>query len=237
MRTLINSLHPDDYLDIREGVTIAKGAVAELQARGVRIDIPTEHRWWEYATVIQMMLMQYRDRMSEVTILDVGSGRGAVCPALSLTFDTICTECEPAVGERNDRIRCNQVLRALGRKGISVQDNHTMNLPAVDYDMVSCVSVIEHIDPQIEILSWYNLAERVKPGGLFFADVDCVPDQSKKYVFDELRTHNFTCEEMKDRVEMLKEKGFEPIGEPDYTYRGNMVHDFTFFRVGLRKKL
>jgi hypothetical protein len=237
LRTLTNSLHPDDYQDIREGVTIAKGAVAELQSRGVRIDIPTEHRWWEYGTVIQMMLMQYRDRMSEVTILDVGSGRGAVCPALSLTFDTICTECEPAVGERNDRIRCNQVLRALGRKGISVQDFHTMNLPDMLYDMVSCVSVIEHIDPPIEKQSWLNLVDRVKPGGLFFADVDCVPDQSKKYTFDELRTHNFTCEELHERVDMLREKGMEPIGEPNYEYNGNQVFEFTFFRVGMRKKL
>lgn len=237
MRTLINSLHPDDYLDIREGVTIAKGAVAELQSRGVRIDIPTEHRWWEYATVIQMMLNEYRSKMSEVTILDVGSGRGAVCPALSLTFDTICTECEPAEPERNDRIRCNQILRALGRKGISVQPNSTLDLPQMQYDMVSCVSVIEHIDPTVEKISWRNLASRVKPGGLFFADVDCVPDPSKKYTFDELRAHNFTCEELKERVAILMEMGLVPIGEPNYEYNGNQVLDFTFFRIGMRKPL
>lgn len=236
MRTLVNSLHPDDYNDIREGVTIAKGATAELQSRGVRLDIPTENRWWEYGTVIQMMLNQYRDRMSEVTILDVGSGRGVVCPALALTFNTICTECEPAQAERNDRLRCNSVLQAMGRRQISVQEHSTMTLPDVQYDMVSCVSVIEHIDPSIEKASWSNLGDRVKPGGLFFADVDCVPDQSKKYVFDELRAHNFTCEEMKDRVELMMEKGFEPIGEPNYEYNGNQVLDFTFFRVGMKKK-
>lgn len=236
MRPLIGTLKLEDYQDIGNGVFAAQHATEYMIRNGARIEIPTTHRWWEYGTAIQMLLDRYGAGISDISVLDVGSGWGALGPALAFVYGTRVTEVEPG-NERHDRQKVNQILSCAGKPMLNVLNATTDSLPDGQWDMVSCISVIEHMPPDVEARCWKKLTDRIKPGGLFFCDVDCVPDQSKSYVFDELRAHNFTCEEMRDRVETLRSLGMENLGElPDYEYNGNMVHDFTFFRIGMRKK-
>jgi SAM-dependent methyltransferase len=234
-RPLTGTIHPDDYIDIQAGVQAVRGAVEFLWSRGVRIDIPHPHRFWEYGTAMQMVMDQHQERLPDIEVLDVGSGWGAIGPALNLLFNTSVTECEPGLIERSDRVKCDEVLRSQGKKGIQTLGNNSDNLPPRLYDAVFCISVIEHMPPAQEARAWRNLIDRVKPGGLFFADVDCVPVAGKQYTFDNLRAQNFTIDMMKERVQWLRSYGMVPLGEPDFTYHGDQVHDFTFFRVGMMK--
>lgn len=236
MRPLIGTLKQADYAEISDGVFAAQYATNHFKANGARIEIPTEHRWWEYGTAIQMLLNHYGADIHKISVLDVGSGWGAFGPALAYMYEGIqVMECEPG-GEREDRKRVNSILAAVGKRQMDVRNHTTDDLPEEQFDMVACISVIEHMPATVEARAWKNLVDRIKPGGLFFADVDCVFDQTKSYVFDELRAHNFTCEEMKERVQWLKDLGMEVAYGEDYTYNGNTVHDFTFFRIGMRKK-
>lgn len=234
-RPLVGTLHPSDYVDIHDGVIAAQKATEYLRSQGARIEIPTEHRWWEYGTAIQMMLDHYKERISDIDVLDVGSGWGAVGPALSLTYNTTVTEYEPGGGERHDRQRTIQILKNAGRKGINLHSFTLETMPAQDYDVVLCISVLEHTDPAKEKSFWLELGNRVRPNGLFYMTTDCVPEAGKAYTFDNLRTHNFVLDELKERVEMMIEHGFTPLGKPEYVYNGNYVHDFTFFRCGMIK--
>ena len=238
-RPLTGSLKLDDYRDIKTGVDFCMTAVEYFHARGGRIEIPHTHRWWEYGTCVQMLLEQHltsNKKLSDVDVLNVGSGWDGLSPTIALQFNSNMTEYEPSAYYRQDRVRINQILLEDGKKQIHSLGYSLEDMPEQDYDAVFCVSVLEHVDPATEKQCWRNLARRVRKGGIFFADVDCVPDPNKKYVFDELRTHNFTIDDMKERVAIMEEEGLVPIGEPDWNWNGAQVHDFTFFRVGMERR-
>jgi SAM-dependent methyltransferase len=222
-------MHPDDYNDIVFEIRQLRAVNALLLCNNLNIEVP-ECRYWEYGTVL-MMLSDFVP--SEIKFLDVGSGHGLMCPALSYLLNMNVTECEPM--DYQHRNQTNAFLKASGAPEIRVFPVGTDNLIDEQFDMVSCISVIEHMEAGIEQRCWKNLVDRVKPGGLLFIDVDCIPDPSHGYIFDELRVHNFTIPELKERVELLMSYGMQPIGEPDYNWNGAMVHDFTFFRIGMRK--
>lgn len=240
-RPMVGSIHKEDWADIKEGVDIAQKATEKLKAAGVRIEIPTPMRWWEYGSVIQMVILWVgtRGAWQGMDVLDVGSGWGVVGPALCLEMDEIrVTEYEPDQMYWADRENCNRVLTAMGRQQIVYSHYDIMSMPSATFDMVSCVSVMEHIPPAVEKQCWVELVKRVRPGGLLFVDVDCVPDPTKSYVCDEMRAHNFTIPEMQERVAMLETLGMKTIGIPDWNYNGNAVHDsFTFFRVAMVKTI
>jgi len=235
----IGALWPEkDYPEILAGVAAVKYAADYFKARGARIEIPHEHRYWEYATPVQMLLNEYAGTglgLSKVRVLDVGAGWGAFGPTLALVYGTEVVESEPGK-ERFDRATINKILLAEGKSALNVFGFTTDELDLFrEYDMVTCISVIEHMPPDVEHRCWKNLTDKIKPGGLLYVDMDCVEDASKKYTFDELRTHNFTIAELKERVELLKQLGMEPLSEPDYEWHGAHVYDFTFFRIGMRK--
>ena len=236
-RTLVNTLHPDDYQDIKQGVEIAMHAVTELQKQGCPIIIPHTHRWWEYGTGIQMMLDHYKERMPDLAILDVGSGWSGFGPALNYTFNSHVIEYEPVAQYRNDREKTNMVLKGNGKRGLYIHSFGLENMPAQDYDVVCCISVLEHVPKHFEQQAWRELAARVRKGGLMYMTTDVVEDPTIPHVFDELRVMpNYTLPEMKQRVDMLvNECGMIALGKPDYKWNGNQVHDFTFFRAAFMK--
>lgn len=241
-RPMTGSLHEADWADIDYGVKVAQHATKRLKDGGVRIEIPTPARWWEYGSVIQLVKdwKDTRPTWQGMDVLDVGSGWGAVGPALCLEYDDVrVTEYEPDQMYWADRESCNRVLAAWSRPQISYAHYDIMHMPVQQFDLVSCVSVMEHIPPAMEQQCWVELVKRIRPGGVLFVDVDCVPDPTKQYVCDEMRAHNFTIREMMDRVIGLESLDMVPLfGEPDWNYNGNAVHDsFTFFRVTMVKKI
>lgn len=235
-RPLVGSLHPEDYQFIFEGVQAVKESTEFFKSKGCRIEIPVEHRYWEYGTCVQMLLDKYKGNIpTDISVLDVGAGWGAFGPTLAYKYGVTVTESEPSTLERNDRARINSVLRELGKPELVLMDKNVDALPDTKYDMVACISVIEHIPQNIESSVWKILGDRVKSGGLLFIDVDCVEYNHRSHMFDNLRTHNYTVNELADRVEVLKVLGFKPIHGEEYLWNGSYVYDYTFFRVGMEK--
>lgn len=233
MRPIGNTICKLDYPEITDGVAAADRATAYLRHKGVRIEIPTEHRMWEYGTAIQIALQHYQERMDRIEVLDVGAGWGVLGPALSFHYDTQVFECEPDPACRKDREKCNAVLKAHKRKGIVVSADDILHLPEMRFDVVCCVSVIEHLPPDVEKACWWELARRVKPGGLLYLTMDCVPLHGRSYQFDNLRQQNFTVDDIKPKVELLQSYGFSPLGKPEFCYNGAYVYDYTFYRLGM----
>lgn len=234
-RPIGNTVHPDDYTEIHEGVDAIKRATSYLQSRGVTIEIPHQHRYWEYGTAIQILLNSYQERMPDIDVLDIGAGWGAVGPALSLFYNTQVTECEPLEHCRASRQKCNKVLQELGKKPINVIDNDLFTLPKKQYDAVFCISVLEHVKKIDEPYAWTALAEKVKKGGVLYLTCDCMENPEQPHQYDNLRETNYKVQDMMFRLGVLQNLGFTTMGKPDFTYNGNLVFDYTFFRVGLFK--
>ncbi len=236
MRTLVNTLHPDDYYEIREGVSIAKDAVFKLQDK-CQIVVPHEHRYWEYGTGIQMLLDQYKENVPLLDILDVGAGWSLFGPALNLRFNMNVSEYEPVEQYRVDRGYTNKVLQGFGKKGVYVHGFGLENMPDQQYDAVFCISVLEHVSKNIEKQCWKALAARVRKGGLMLVTCDVVDDPTKPHAFDEMRAMpSYTPADMKERVEMLKtECNMIALGIPSYKWNGAHVFDYTFFRAAFMR--
>lgn len=238
MRSFVKCLEVGDYQEIKEGVDIVHKAVVALSPRiGGRFALPHPHRWWEYGSAVQALMSVYQDKLAQngMKILDVGSGWSPLGPALAYTFGLKVWEVEPEFQSRSARAYCNAALRDLKKPELTVLEGGVENLPQEQFDAVFCISVLEHVNPANEVQGWKNLAERVKPNGLFFMTTDIVPDSKGHYTFDEQRAQNYTVDVMEDRVDMLTGMGFTPMGQPDYTFRKSEVYDYTFFRCGMFK--
>lgn len=232
-RPFIGTIHPDDMLEIREGVDAAQKAVDVLHHEGAHIAVPTPWRWWEYGTAIQMMLNQYQEKMSDIEVLDVGSGWSALGPTLALLYNTQVTEYEPSAQYLTDREDTQAALKRRRRRTLELVQCGIENMPDRKFDVVCCVSVLEHVNPQAELDCWKTLAASVKPNGMLFVTTDCVPEKGRSYAYDNLRTQNFTLDDLKHRIQMLSGWGFTPMGKPDWKYNGSYVYDYTFFRCGM----
>jgi 2-polyprenyl-3-methyl-5-hydroxy-6-metoxy-1,4-benzoquinol methylase len=233
---MIGSINPIvDYSIINRGVTFVKEKTTFFQSKGCRIEIPVEHRYWEYGSAIELA---WRHRcvhplQERTKVLNVGCGWDAVSPSLATENIFDITDCEPDDTCRNDRKKVNEVLVSMQRYPIKLLPNGLDNLPQEDFDIVYCISVVEHVDNEIE--QWKHLADRVDEGGTLFITCDCIPDPNKPYTFDHMRRTNYTMDKLKARIEMICEMGFNTLGEPDYIYHGNHVYDYSFFRVGFQR--
>lgn len=222
---MIGTLNPEtDYKELASHINWIKRLCIDLQSKGCRIEVPVEQRWWEYSSAI--MLMDHRHGKS---VLNVGGGWDILTPALAdIGFHV--TECEPDVQCRIYREFTKQ--QSCGT--ITILPNTIEALPIDKYDAVFCISVLEHVQHEKE--AWANLATRVDDGGILFITTDCMPRVGKGFVFDNLRMTNYTLDVLEQRVNMMAEFGLKPIGKVDYTYHGDQVYDYTFFRAGFIKK-
>jgi len=232
-RPYVGCLCEEDYPDIKTGVELAWNVVGYFKNNKCRIDVPTERRFWEWGSAVQLMLTSFDGHNREfVKVLNVGAGWDGLGVTLAeQNFDV--TECEPEDSYRQGREWVNAVLIRDGRNPITLLPNGLDNLPKEQYDAVFCMSVLEHVHDEEQC--WVRLGNRVKPGGLLFLTVDCVEDAKKNYVADNVRVTKYTPELLKQRVDMMVKSGFNTLGTPDYEWKGAMVEDYTFFRAGFQK--
>lgn len=231
---MFGSIQPDiDYPGIVEGVKLVESTLETFKAAGCRLEMPHHHRLWEYGSAVQLALGYKPPKGRTVRVLNVGSGWDALGPALA-NVDLLVTECEPAAECRANRSEVNIQLAKTKHRPIEILDAGVHNLPDKLYDLVYCISVLEHVHDELN--AWKRLAERVILNGILFITVDCVPEGGKPYVFDNLRVTKYTLEMLKERVDMLvNDFGMSVIGTVDYQYHGDHVYNYSFFRVGLTR--
>jgi hypothetical protein len=232
--TFVGCLNPEtDYPHIQPSMDLVRHTSNHLQSLNGSIMIPVEERYWEYGSAVHLA-NDYVSKHTKATVLNVGSGWDALGSTLAALDKYDITECEPDDICRRDRNRVNEILQNEGHAPIKVFNNSVFNLPKEKFDLVFCISVLEHVLNEKE--AWYNLTECVKKDGVLFITVDCMEDLSRPHACDGARQTNYTLESLKDRVSMIKGLGFKTIGEPDYTWHGVHVYDYNFFRAGFIKE-
>jgi SAM-dependent methyltransferase len=239
---LTKTIDEEDYKLINLEVKLLKDTQKILTEKGVRIDIGHEHRFWEYG----MSLKALQDWMCDVSktdnpkIIDVGAGLGLLGPSLSYGQNLSICEVEPNTSYKYDRSLCNAVLLDLKKPIITWTGGQSLDIfssfhKATNYyDVVFCISVIEHVADDHAFLR--KLSEIVAPGGLLFLTTDVMPVMPGKYHFDNLREHNYTMFDICKKIEYLRSIGFELLGESDLEYKGDKVFNYSFASIAMVRK-
>ena len=212
------SIELSDYKAQEAGTRAIRHAIASCVGQEIPIYFPHPHRLWEYGGAMQAYLETFGSFRGGLQALDIGCGNSPLGPALELTTDTTVTEIDPDI-------------RLLAkRKGTARRSFEVGDLLALDgrgpYDAVFCISVIEHIEEQVE--AWNSLIQLVKPGGLLFVTTDFGEDHTKPWYADTERVAKYDPKRVANMGEWLTERGFTLDLDP--TFYGPQVFDYTFFR-------
>jgi len=213
------SLEPSDYASIHE-MQHARDIKKMVDPFSGHVD--HEHRAWEYGIVLRALRNNGARR-----ILDVGGGGSAFAPAAAwheVGMDV--TEIDPG---SYGPITVQQ-SRRIGRPITFVQQDFMSYDGPVDFDGVTCISVLEHIPDDVAFFK--KLASHVRVGGILALTVDFWPDGERK-VEAHLRTYN----EEKLRALLQEVPNFETIGAFDYAYAQPHVYSYTFASFILKRIL
>ena len=173
-------------------------------------------------------------------VMDVGAGFGLLGPTLSHFYHASVVEIDPDPVAIEERKSVNACLKKLKAPSISVavEDIENMSPYWDPFDCIFCMSVLEHVEPDVEKDAWEKFALHLKPGGLLFVTVDCMEEDKPmgEYPLDSCRKVRFTPQKLQERVKAMKKTGFTTVGEEDWKFHGNFLSDsYTFASVALQK--
>jgi SAM-dependent methyltransferase len=222
------SVQFSDYLDIAEDVHRLLEMVPRCRGLGHRIEIPHEHRYWEYGSALAAGREHFEktDFASTPVLLDLGCGYSPLGPTVRAKSQWQVVEND--LTEEIMKAR-GSLYEALGRPLMTFLKG---DLCVIDHpaEFVTCMSVMEHLSRDQQEKGWRALAKNVKPGGLLVATVDYADDKDRDWTFDRDRETKFGPDDVEGVISLLEEEGFEhpPV---NLTFHGPEVYDYTFFRI------
>jgi SAM-dependent methyltransferase len=209
---LCKTLSPDDYhTDLKESAMAIDRALTQL-GKG----LPHEHRLWEYAIAdqtIRYVVAKKSERagtgnpINPITVLDVGGGRGPLAAALD-SLGCIVTVVDPVLDDYENGM-CISTIRGTTADIIAGSKRQ--------WDVVLCVSVLEHVDDPYAVC--HDIAQLAREAVVI--TVDFHPD-AKPFFHDQKQIFN------ENMLRNLKERCFPGwwLADPvDYEDRGTFVNN------------
>ena len=196
-------LTSEGYIDLPEALEI------EQFAKKGNYRYEHVHRAWEYGLAMTL-IKQYEPK----TMLNVGGGNSPLS-MWAAERGVEVTEIDP---NKPSQLFANitYIHEPFPAKGLR------------QYEFVVCTSVIEHIDKD-DMHFFKYLLDHAKD--IMFLTTDFHPT-GKAFSQAHYRTYNQT--DMILMMEIARIRGFDLIGrEFDYTYKDNMVYDYTFASLAL----
>lgn len=212
-----------DYDELHVAIQAVHDTFDWLRQSKEPLNLPHRHRTWEYASALQATLIHFRPKPeAPLRILDVGCGLGLMAPVFAQAIKCEVLEIDPSplVAKR----RVAEKLPSI--------TTHQESLDSVEgfFDVVTAISTMEHLPPAQQEAGWAQLATRVAPGGLLVATVDFSTDPSRPWANAQGRDVQFGPEDLDGVRAVLWDNGIE-TPTFDYTDHGNLVYDYTFFRI------
>jgi Methyltransferase domain len=183
-------------------------------------------RRWEYAIALDAVCRWEQDRQAHVAY-DIGGAGSPWHRILGHELGTTIRIIDPSwPAERGGRDSCTL-------------ETFVHSNPALA-DVVTCLSVLEHVDDVDRFL--YHLNCLVAPGGLLVLTVDCCGDddhleKQDQHHFHWMRKRIFTLSHWEYLHYSLRPYGFELFGDHDWSFHGNQVYDYTFASLAMRKRI
>jgi SAM-dependent methyltransferase len=242
MRPYTRSLHPDDYVFLQK----YNAPLVEFQRDMVRMAVPHRewhpHRFWEYASILQQL-----DELNvpkDANILDVGSGGSFFPPYLASRggYPNVSLTDSMKYGDITGDVQAQRGAYdvSLPLYDLLVEDMSRNLLIGWDgasdfWDVVMCISTIEHVDADRHDDALREIWRITKPGGLIFITSDYFRDLDQ-FEASPSRHLQFTPY-MKEFVLSLPNLiDAEFVGDTDLDYCGDFVHSYSFCNVCLRKR-
>lgn len=233
MRPYTRSLHPDDYAFLPHAPMLRQFEL-DMQAKGVPHREWCEHRLWEYASIMQQL--EELHVQQDARIVDVGSG-GSFFPPYLATVGGY-----PNVSLTDSMKYGNITAYVAGQRA-----HYGVDLPLYDmlaermpddweaaWDVVMCISTIEHVESSEHDNALRELCRIAKPGGFIFITSDYFRD-AVQFEASPSRHLQFTMY-TKEFVESIPSKiPASFVGGTDLDYRGDFVHTYSFVNICLRK--
>jgi SAM-dependent methyltransferase len=183
------------------------------------VDFAHDARYWEYALGLRVFLQS-----GATSVLDVGGG-GALFSPLVAKCGAAVTQIDP--GDFSGIVAAESRVIEVPI-GFAISDTFGWN--DGPYDMVACLSVIEHV-PDHELF-FHKLCTLVKHKGVLFLTTDFHPS-GQAQVEGHLRTYN------QDSLESLVKKAarhkMKPLGKPNWSYFGQHVYQYNFCSLALKR--
>jgi ubiquinone/menaquinone biosynthesis C-methylase UbiE len=105
------------------------------------------------------------------------------------------------------------------------------------FDVTMCISTIEHVGPEVYHKALQELVRVTKPGGYIFITSDFFESEDKAQLSNWLHVqHNrMTVQNMPGKILETIQDQVEMVGAYDYSYRGDMVNNYSFCNICLHK--
>jgi SAM-dependent methyltransferase len=243
LRPYTRSLHPDDYYFLQKYVTPLEVFLRDMLAHNVPCRDWHPHRFWEYGSILQQL-----DELQvpqSARLIDIGSGGSFFPPYVKKVagYDISVT----------DSMKYGDILHVLWSQcvyyGIEIplyalpaedMGPHVALQPPWDgasnaWDVVMCISTIEHVDADKHDEALREICRITKPGGLIFITSDYFRDL-QQLEHSPWKDWQYTPY-MKDFVLSIPQIiDADFVGDTDLDYRGDFVHNYSFVNICLRKR-
>lgn len=234
MRPFTRSLHPDDYAFLPHAEPLRAFEQA-MSAAGVGHRAWCEHRLWEYASILQQL--ELLEVPKDAQILDVGSGGSFFPPYLATIggYPHVSLTDSMAYGDIRPDIEDQREAYGVALPLYDVPAEDMALLPSDTWDVVLCISTIEHIAADRHDDALREICRLTKPDGLIFITSDYFRDNA-----------HFAQSVSRHLQETPYQEGFvldlpnkitaDFVGDTDLAYRGDFVHNYSFCNIVLRKR-
>jgi SAM-dependent methyltransferase len=228
-RPYTRSLHPDDYAFL-EHTHPLRLFEQSMTAFGIPHREWHEHRFWEYASIMQQL-----DELHvpiNAQLVDVGAGASFFDPYCALHFQNLCCVDNMQYGDITPMVDAQR--RHFG-VGLPLHDMPLENMAAFkdeQFDVTLCISTIEHASGHEAAFN--ELVRITKPGGYLFVTSDYFRDM-QHFENSVSRIYQVTPYTQKFVLALPQRFPVAFVGETDLVYRGNYVHNYSFVNICLRK--
>jgi len=236
MRPYTRALDPQDYRYLKHAEPIADFQ----RAMTVAHCISHPHKIWENASIMQQL--DELEVPKTAKILDVGSGGMFFPPYLASVCGYRDLELTDSMSNMDINLYVQSQCRAYGiqMKVHSLFAEDMSALPSEGWDVVMCISVIEHIARANHDAALRELWRLTKPGGLIFLTSDYFRSehgsfQQAQYDASPYKAGQETCYHKEFVLDIPNKIDVEFVGDTDLDYRGDFVHNYSFVNICLRK--
>jgi len=237
-RPYTRALDPTDYADLPHAEPL-RAFEAAMTAPHCRWH---PHKIWENASILQEL-----DELGvpkDAAILDVGSG-GTFFPCYLATVagypDVTLTD-SMANKDITADIAAQRAAYGIRLPLHALQAEDMAALPSASWDVVLCISTIEHVDADQHDAALREICRLTKPGGVICLTSDYFRHDAEGHV----DAAQFAASPYKDGQATPYRQPFvehlpnvidaDFVGGTDLAYRGDFVHNYSFVNICLRKR-